>query len=299
LSPASPVNPGEFIFGYENAYQKFPFSPTVPAALDANDVLAADERDGQRRDLGRNGSYLVIRKLEQDVDAFWQFMREHSRAEVDAPVDEGRAQWLASRFMGRWPSGAPVALCPLEDDAKVAADPKRVNDFGFHGDPAGLACPLAAHVRRTNPRDAVSNHSEEESLTLTGRHRLLRRGRSYEERGGPAAVSGAGTADGAGGPVRRGIMFVALNTNIRRQFEFIQHTWVNNPKFAGLYDARDPVVGANHEPQSEEPASEFGMVIPGRPLRTHLTGIPRFVHTRGGGYFFLPGRRALQFLAGF
>ena len=95
---------------------------------------------------------------------------------------------------------------------------------------------------------------------------------------------------GIGASEERGLYFICLNANIARQFEFIQQTWVNNPKFDGLYDEVDPLIGprepggANHTVQAA-------------PVRQRLHGLPRFVTVRGGAYFFLPGIRALRYLA--
>jgi deferrochelatase/peroxidase EfeB len=118
-----------------------------------------------------------------------------------------------------------------------------------------------------------------ESLAVTDRHRLLRRGRNY----GPAED---GTAPGD----ERGLQFIALNANLSRQFEFVQHTWLNSAKFAGLYEDVDPVTGTRGPG-----ASTF--TVPGSPFRTRHLDVPSFVTTRGGAYFFLPGLRALSYLA--
>jgi hypothetical protein len=79
---------------------------------------------------------------------------------------------------------------------------------------------------------------------------------------------------------------VCLNTNVARQFEFVQQTWSNSPKFGDLYDDRDPIVAGR---------SAFSM--PAGPVRRRLTDVPRFVTTRGGAYFLLPGLRAVEYLA--
>jgi len=88
----------------------------------------------------------------------------------------------------------------------------------------------------------------------------------------------------------RGLHFICLNANIARQFEFVQHTWVNNPKFDGLYDDVDPLIGR----RGPDGAT---FTIPGTPFRERVTGLPSFVTVRGGGYFFLPGVRAIQYLS--
>ena len=114
-------------------------------------------------------------------------------------------------------------------------------------------------------------------MRSVNRHRLLRRGRAY---GDPSD------------PGERGIHFICLNANIARQFEFVQHTWLNNPKFAGLYDDTDPLV-ATHQGNDGRT-----FTVQARPLRQRVTGLPAFVTVRGGAYFLMPGIRALRFLAG-
>ena len=129
---------------------------------------------GRLRDLGLNGSYVVYRKLQQDVAGFWQFMkREAVRAsgKQDAPA----LVWLASRCVGRWPSGAPLVLAPLADDPQL----RDRNDFLYRDDPDGLACPIGAHIRRTNPRDDIKPYPAAESLSMSEAHRLLRRARVF------------------------------------------------------------------------------------------------------------------------
>ncbi|MDQ3809392.1 MAG: peroxidase, partial [Chloroflexota bacterium] len=112
----------------------------------------------------------------------------------------------------------------------------------------------------------------------------LRRGREY----GPPVVDPFASPP-ADDP-DRGLYFIAVCGNISRQFQFVQHTWLNNPKFAGLYDEADPLTG-QHGPGSD------AFSIPAEPVRERYTGLPRFVTVRGGGYFFLPGIRALDYLA--
>jgi deferrochelatase/peroxidase EfeB len=169
-------------------------------------------------------------------------------------------------------------LTPNRDDPALASS----NDFLYADqDPHGFACPIGAHIRRTNPRDSLVPRKD--SLTVSNRHSILRRGRSY---GAPLQRFSTESDDGT----ERGLLFVCANANIARQFEFVQQTWVNSPKFGGLYDDRDPLLGSH--------GAEGGtLTIPERPVRRRLTGLPRFTTVRGGGYFFLPGIRALRFLA--
>jgi Dyp-type peroxidase family len=270
--PLHTVRAGEFVLGYQNQYGQVAESPTVAAAQDPGRVLPRTG-DPERADLGRNGSYLVLRQLAQDVEGFRRFVDQASRVDGQADPDAGAR--LAAKMVGRWPNGAPLTRAP-DHPADDLAD---ANDFGYaDGDGAGHGCPLGAHIRRVNPRDALDPESgPEQSLRSSNRHRLLRRGRAY---GDPAD------------PGERGIHFICLNANIARQFEFVQHTWLNNPKFAGLYDDTDPLVA----PHQGDAGRTF--TVQARPLRQRVTGLPAFVTVKGGAYFFLPGLRALRFLAG-
>ena len=256
------IAPGEFLFGYANEYGKLPAAPRLAGG----------------GDLGRNGSYLVFRKLEQDVAGFWRYFHDAARAADGAPAPH-TAELYAAKCVGRWPSGAPLSLSPERDDHALGGDPARNNDFVFlEQDPLGLRCPIASHIRRANPRDAKGG-SAEDSLELVRRRRIIRRGRLYGE---PPADPRPLQPDGE----RRGLYFLALNTNLGRQFEFVQQTWLNNPKFGGLTDDRDPVTAQGPTPGAAS--------LPASPFRRRLAGLPSFVTVRGGEYFFLPGLRALD-----
>jgi Dyp-type peroxidase family len=255
------VPAGEFLLGYPNAYDELPPSP----------------RGADGFDIGQNGSYLVYRKLRQDTSGFWQCMLDRAQP----AGDPNAATTLASSMVGRWPSGAPLVKYPEFDPGPGSEK----EDFAFADDPDGMKCPLGAHVRRANPRDMLEP-SPEKSREAVGRHRLLRRGRAY----GPPANGTPrerATSDGA----ERGLLFIALNASFRRQFEFVQQTWLNNPKFAGLYDERDPLVATV--------PGEGGQLysVPNVPARRRLAGLPRFVTVRGGGYFFVPSLKALAWLS--
>lgn len=277
---SAPIKAGEFILGYENQYGQLPFTPTVPAGQDPQGLLPP-VAGSTAKDLGRNGTYLVLRKLRQDVEAFERFLDEHSHDPEDPGGNARRKELLAAKMMGRWRSGAPLSLCPVKDDRKLARDMERNNDFLYADDPHGLRCPISSHIRRSNPRDALIPGDPKKSLRVSDRHQIIRRGRPYRD------------ADG-----ELGTLFIALNANLRRQFEFIQQSWMNNPKFGGLYDSKDPLVGDNHDPAREGSRPEsHAVTIPAEPVRQRITGLPRFVHMRGGGYFFLPGIQALRFLA--
>lgn len=264
------VQAGEFVLGYPNEHGQLTERPLLPPEEDPRSLLPRDRATGLA-DVGRNGSYLVLRQLSQDVDAFWSFMANATRDAAGRPDDAAR-DLLAAKMVGRWPSGAPLVLAAERDEPTLAD----ANDFGYHhDDPQGLACPLGSHVRRVNPRDSLEPRpGTPASLAINRRHRLLRRGRSY------------GSADGG----ERGLYFLCLNANLARQYEFVQHTWANNPVFNGLYDESDPVIAPRRDKGTY-------FTTPARPVRRRHADLPQFVHVRGGGYFFLPGIRALRYLA--
>jgi Dyp-type peroxidase family len=279
------VPTGEFILGYANHYGNIPPTPLVPAELDERGVLPsyANPFHPPRRfkDLGANGSFVVYRKLQQDVAGFWGFAAREARRATGRD-DADAMVWMASRMMGRWPGGAPLALSPERDDPRL----KEHDDFLYDNDVDGLACPLGAHVRRTNPRAVLKPYPSAQSLSMTEAHRLLRRARVF---GTP--VRDRLVDDG----VARGIHFFCVNASIKSQFEFVQQSWCNNPRFGGLNDNKDPIVGDNA--RTGQPSNH--MSIPSGPNGFRTSALPRFVTVRGGAYLFMPGLAALRFLAAF
>src|SRR5262245_43391524 len=241
-----PLKAGEFVLGYRD--EMGGVQKTTPEIL------------------GRNGTYVVFRKLYQRVAAFRQYLKANSTSVEDEEL-------LAAKLMGRWRSGAPLALCPFHDDPELGSDPRRNNDFLFEADdPTGLKTPGGSHIRRCNPRDAAI-------AGVARIHRMLRRGTAY----GPLLPEGVMVDDG----VDRGLMFAFVGAHIGRQFEFVQSQWVNDGVFFGAGDDKDPIVGSH----------EINFTFPRKPVRKRLQGIPKFVVTRGGEYCFMPGLRALRWFA--
>jgi Dyp-type peroxidase family len=281
--PPNTIRAGEFILGYVNEYGLYTDRPLLQRGLDPGRLLADDVQGSGKADLGRNGSYLVFRHLAQDVHGFWGFVDSATRAAGGDADPEARV-WLAAHMVGRWPSGAPVTLSPDVDNPLLAT----ANDFTYqYSDQFGLNCPIGAHVRRSHPRDSLDPApGTARSVELDKRHRLLRRGREYGPPVPPEARFDAPPPD----DTERGLFFICLGANIGRQFELVQHTWVNNPKFDELYDEPDPVIGYH-------PAGANNFSVPAEPVRLRYKNLPQFVTTRGGGYFFLPGLRALRYLA--
>ena len=239
---------GEFILGYEDEDRQLPQAP--------------------RGALGRNATYMVYRKLYQDVAAFRRAVRERAAA---LRFDE---EELAAKIMGRWRDGAALALAPGAGDHERHLTAERINDFRYEDDPDGLRCPLGAHVRRVNPRDALGWHS-----TRTRRHRMIRRGMPY----GPPV---AGEADDG---EDRGLIFVAFCGSIQRQFEIVQAQWCADGNIFGLGEDKDWILVIDDRPTAK-------MTIQGSPPR-FVAGQPRFVTVRAGEYLLVPSIAGLRELS--
>ena len=259
---ATVIKAGEFILGHENEMLK---PDPLPAGLN----LPA---------FGMNGTYLVFRQLEQHVHGFWQYIDQVTRdaSGNSVPLEQDK---LGAKMVGRWKSGAPVTTHP-HTDPEIPPAVNQNNNFSFaKADEAGFGCPIGAHIRRTNPRDSLFDDPEV-SLRTVKRHRIIRRGRSYGDRSANVFVD-----DGK----ERGLHFICLNSNIERQFEFMQQSWSNNPSFSALNNETDPLIGQRND------GDVFS--IPGCPARTRIHDLPEFVTTKGGAYFFMPGMKALNQLA--
>lgn len=296
------IQAGEFILGYLNEDGNFPPTSTVPASPPSTDIhnhkvydlygnleLVKDTSGDttntntlQLKDLGRNGSYLVFRKLHQDVGAFRRYFRDN--------FPDSQRELMAAKTVGRWPNGAPLTLAPSQDQADNL-NPTKYNDFSYtEKDRHGYRCPIGAHIRRTNPRDSLEQDPQQ-SLKNVNRRRILRRGALY----GEPLPQGVFEDD----EKSRGVLFLCINANIRRQFEFIQQAWIDNPKFNGLYNEKDPLIGQSEDASRDRdaPNQTQEMTIQQECVRQKLTHLPNFVSVKGGAYFFLPSISALYFLA--
>ena len=275
------VKAGEFILGYPNEYGQ----KTAWPRLNPTEGTAGV-------DVGTNSAYLVFRKLAQDVPAFWTYCNAQAAA---LPAGDASApptpEFVGAKMIGRWLSGAPLTVRPFADDKELAREPSKVNDFAYAAtDPHGFGCPFGAHIRRANPRDMLSTLSPDDSRAVVNHHRILRRGRPY----GPLFPNPMESQDDG---KDRGLLFFCINASISRQFEFVQQTWLNDPKFARGWNEPDPVTGsqANIDVAAQTDAgAEF--TIPQPTTRLRLQNVPQFVTVRAGAYLFLPGIRALYAL---
>jgi Dyp-type peroxidase family len=221
---------------------------------------------GDKERVLKNGTFMVWRKIEQDVDAFKTFFERVAPRVQDQEL-------LKAKVVGRWPDGTSV-LEPHDPDGARPPSSRPRNDFDYGDDPDGAGCPLGAHVRRANPRTSLK------WWTLrTVRHRIIRRGMPYEE------------SDGAQNR-RVGLVFVCFNASIARQFEMIQRFWLSDGDAFGLGGDSDFMLGSHGE--------RAKMVVNGDrrnpPILLDLAG-KRFVTVRGGYYLFVPGISALRLIA--
>lgn len=281
-APGNLLKPGEVLLSHTNAYDKPADSPRVALSRDPQNLLrlapptAASADAPPTHDLGYNGTYLVFRQHAQHVADFWHFMDEATRGS-DGQLDRDASIRLATKCVGRWPNGAPLTMSPEKDDPELS----RANHFGYDAtDKHGFACPIGSHIRRANPRDSLGPDPAT-ALISANRHRLLRRGRSYGHRPADPRVD-----DG----VDRGLHFICLNSDLERQFEFVQQTWINNPVFGGLNGEVDPLIGNLNK-------GDAIMTIQADPLRRRVHNMRSFVRIKGGAYFFLPSISALRYLS--
>jgi deferrochelatase/peroxidase EfeB len=280
------VSAGEVLLGYMDEYNLVSDRPLIPDASAGAEGLPPSIDDPDKRDLGRNGSFLVLRTLRQDVQGFWDWTKR-------AAGEEGSLE-LAEAVIGRRRDGRPLAGLP---SVPVAGLDDREDGFTYDSDPDGHVCPFGGHIRRANPRTGdipgggrglihyllvtlgLWGTVKDDVIAPSRYHRLLRRGRPF---GKPGA--------------EQGLHFMALGSNLTRHFEFVQNAWLMNPSFAGLSEEADPLTGCREpypgglatdnytRPRAEGPCTRYG-------------GLPRFVTVEGGGYFFLPGLRALKYIA--
>jgi Dyp-type peroxidase family len=250
-----PLATGELLLGYADEAGELPVAP-VPHLL------------------ASNGTFMIYRKLHQNVATFRGFLDAQS-----AHYAGGREK-LAAKMIGRWRDGTPVELSPEAPDQSIVQDPNRSTNFTYGADGEGTRCPIGAHTRRVHPRDAFGFNGK-----LIDRRRITRRGLPY----GSFVPEGEQASD----EDDRGVVFMALNASISRQFEFVQQQWIEYGNDAHQGNDKDPLMG-NHGG-----VGKFVVQGDRTPANPPLicANLPNFVELRGGDYFFLPSITALGMIA--
>jgi Dyp-type peroxidase family len=284
-----PLAPGEFVLGYRDEAGELAKGP-VPVGL------------------GRNGTFMVYRKLHQNIGKFRRFLRSEGAAFPGGP------EFLAAKLMGRWRNGTPLMASPdpLPNGGSLPEVPQpALADFRYGDDAEGGRCPMGAHIRRANPRDSLGFHG-----VLVDQRRIVRRGVPYGEwipEDTPLEQvdaldqfdegSGAGSKGNDPQSSRHGAIFMVINASIERQFEFVQREWMNYGNDFRQGNDRDPIAGTRTgydrmviqgsvHPRTNEREDAIEIRAP------HICrGLEQFVVTRGGAYFFMPGLTALRLLA--
>ena len=273
--------PGEFVLGY----------PTQIATADPDSDEGANGNPGPISRSGpawtADGSYLVFRRLRQDVAGFRRFV-------ADAAAHQGvSAERFGAKLVGRYPSGAPLERTdgapkgfdpskadPSRKDPGIL-DPRKINNFEFAQDDAdGKLVPRAAHIRKAYPRDEKTPTGGEAD---TQTHRIMRRGIPYGESYREDAPAGSA----AGTDADRGLLFLGYQASLERQFEFVMSQWFNDPDHPERGDGHDPVL-------SQATRTKQFTLPGGSPV--HLT-MQRFIFTTGGVYLFQPSIAALRQLS--
>lgn len=286
-----PLATGEFILGHADESQELPPTAMPPEFM-------------------HNGTFMVYRKLHENVASFREVIAEEARTYALAmgiPEEEAEPTLMA-KMVGRWPDGVPLSKVPTYsawsafkevggfNDPKTAGAAYRKylgssepSDFRYGDDMAGYKCPATSHLRRTNTRDYLDPMNKPDSdnpdatTRLNKRRRVLRRGLPY----GPAALGGGG--DGS----EQGVTFMAICANIFRQFEFVQQQWIQYGLDFNVGNNTCPLLG-NHDHHKRH-------VIPSDPETNKppyvMSKLKTFVETRGGDYFFLPSLTAMRMMA--
>ena len=251
----APLATGELLLGYADEAGELPVAP-IPH------ILAS------------NGTFMAYRKMHQNLATFRTHLEEHGK------LYGGGKEKLAAKFIGRWRDGTPLELSPNAEDQSVVLDPQRSTNFTYGTDGEGMKCPIGAHMRRVHPRDAFGFNGK-----LIDRRRITRRGLPYGEF--------AAEADAVSDADDRGIIFMALNASLSRQFEFVQQQWIEYGNDARQGNDKDMLMG-NHGGQGKFVVQGDRSAANPPYVCAHL---PNFVELKGGDYFFLPSITALGMIA--
>jgi Dyp-type peroxidase family len=275
--------PGEFLFGYNGQ------DPAAGKFSDPGPVKAPPAP------FMENGAFMVFRRLAQKVPEFNASVKQAAAA-IAAGPDNPSATLLGAQLVGRWKSGAPLELTPLQDNAMFADGTIDVNNFEFGDDREGFKCPWAAHIRKAYPRNDVRGNTNptpdeaDAAEAFTQTHRMLRRGIAF----GPEVTEAealAGVSQQGGNT--RGLLFVCYVTSLENQFEFVQQSLCNNVDFSQPNSGIDPIIG-------QTPAGALRPFLGAAPKTEAAANKPQipnlglFVEMQGGAYFFAPSISAIR-----
>ncbi len=286
----APLAAGEFVLGHADESYEYPVAPGPPL-------------------FSRNGTYMVYRKLHENVATFDTFIETEGKK-------FGSKEAFAAKLSGRWRNGAPLATFPTEESAErfgaelsalrkkehacnaTTGEKRRLEElklqltaYDYNEDTEGARCPFGAHTRRTNPRSGLQFGEKNPFDTpgaLSNRRRILRRGLTYGQADDPPSDQGD-----------HGVIMMVINADISRQFEFVQEQWVNYGNDFRLANDQDPLLGNHGMHQNGRGTGR--MVIEGDSKTNKppyfCSGMPTLVETRGGDYFFVPSMTCLRMIA--
>ena len=284
--------PGEFVLGYPTQDPDRP-----PSTFNGpNPTKGPVSRNGPH--WTENGSYLVFRKLQQDVAGFRNSVRSNATSLGISP------EVLGAKIVGRFRSGCPMELTKTnptgvdtnDGDPSVAhpelLDANHAVNFEYGDDPQGNFLPRSGHIRKAYPRDeqllnpdgSVNTTQIDLHESRTQTHRILRRGIPFGDIL-PMPATGLNSVF-EDDQVSRGLLFLCYQSSIKDQFEFIQTCWVNNQNFPQPGDGVDPVMAQVKTAPMQCPIK--GVTDPATIELKH------FVTTNGGEYFFQPSIGALR-----
>lgn len=299
------LQPGEFVLGY-------PTQITTPAP----GVDGPNPNPGPRSQSGpawtADGSYLVFRRLRQDVQGFKNEVAKRAPALAQAlglPHGTSAVDLMGAKLVGRYASGCPMeklkcdtgSFTPSAVDPGLSTGDQTNNFFEYKDDNLGLIVPRGAHIRKAYPRDEELIPGEGASESSTQTHRIMRRGIPFGPSLGAAVGGGASPAF----PHDRGLLFLCYQTDLERQFEFVQTQWINNagfpcPLVSGLKNSGGALVYPNGTagPDGEDPviaqtASGPYAIPTSATASQRIPDLKHFVTMTGGDYFFSPSIPAL------
>jgi len=291
--PGQPlVWPGQFVFGYRRQNTQDARQPLPPPSDGASPCPA----------WARNGSYVVVRRLRQDVKAFRAFIQKEADRMRRLPAFAGMTpDLLAAKLVGRWPSGAPLMRAPMADDTTLAVDDYANNYFDYahdapppmtvqpdlqyagdrfqlsQADDDGIRCPLSAHIRKVNPRDGITDQGNSTDVLA---RLVLRRGIPFGDAYDQADPATRDTPEHD-----RGLMFVCYLTSIERQFVFLQKNWANDSVDPNSGGGQDGIIGQRGE---QDQRLRTMTIAEANGSTDALTLDREWVIPTGGGFFFSP-----------